>query len=330
MGDILFALPIVADIKFALPHAEIDWVVDARFSELIQNVNGLRKVIAVDLKDRKRLGAFKTLKSIIRTIREVRKTRYDFLIDIHGVFKSGLFSFLSGAAERWCYPPEKMSERHFFWAYNRRFKPVGKDHPIIHYRALTAQVFSYELRTPIDFGFKFDNPALPHLANDAYLSARKSVSSQLKCFTQELTRSELLERHVFFFPFSSKKEKWLNLKQCLDICSLMQELGLTICIPSGSYNEVNYARKIVDQSNAKLLSPLSIAEFVNVFPHIRFYLGTDTGLSHLAAACGVKTIVFFTATDAATFGPERWAKHAISLNSTDPNMLVKVKGFLQS
>ena len=45
LGDVVHALPVVADIRAAHPGALIDWVVEPAFAPLVRRVAGVREVV---------------------------------------------------------------------------------------------------------------------------------------------------------------------------------------------------------------------------------------------------------------------------------------------
>ena len=56
--------------------------------------------------------------------------------------------------------------------------------------------------------------------------------------------------------------------------------------------------------NVRVLpEPLTLIELVGVFSQSAAYLGNDSGVTHLAAACGLRTFALFNATDANVWGP---------------------------
>ena len=50
LGDVVHAMPAVQDIRRALPQAQIDWVVERGFAPLAQRCDGVRRVIACELR----------------------------------------------------------------------------------------------------------------------------------------------------------------------------------------------------------------------------------------------------------------------------------------
>ena len=50
LGDVVHAMPAVQDIRAALPHAQIDWVVERGFAPLVARCEGVRRVIPCELR----------------------------------------------------------------------------------------------------------------------------------------------------------------------------------------------------------------------------------------------------------------------------------------
>src|SRR6187402_1475471 len=70
-----------------LPPADVDWVVEKPFSELVEG--RVHKVLTTETK-KWRKNPFKWFSEIRAFIRELRKTRYDVIVDLQGNFKSSL------------------------------------------------------------------------------------------------------------------------------------------------------------------------------------------------------------------------------------------------
>ena len=56
LGDVVHALPVVADIRAARPEATIDWVVEPGFAPLLARVRGLADMIELPLRRWSRNG----------------------------------------------------------------------------------------------------------------------------------------------------------------------------------------------------------------------------------------------------------------------------------
>jgi heptosyltransferase I len=81
MGDILHTLPAVASLKHSHPGSRVTWVVEARWSPLLEGNPFVDRVV---------LLRRESASSLFRSWRELRAERYDFAVDFQGLFKSAM------------------------------------------------------------------------------------------------------------------------------------------------------------------------------------------------------------------------------------------------
>lgn len=92
IGDILQAFFVLEPIKKQFPNAQIDWVVEAPFRDIVDAHPLIDQTIAIESKKWRK---FKSLDSLKETIKKIRSTRYDYVIDLQGNIKSGLVSLFA-------------------------------------------------------------------------------------------------------------------------------------------------------------------------------------------------------------------------------------------
>ena len=89
LGDIVHGIPVAAALRQEFPNSRIDWMVDPRYVELLNLVNGIDRRIPVDPR------AIKHGPGRVRfreTLRELRETDYDAVIDLQGLLKSAMLA----------------------------------------------------------------------------------------------------------------------------------------------------------------------------------------------------------------------------------------------
>ncbi len=100
-GDIIHALPVARALRAALPDAHISWLVATNFANLLQCETSINEIIKFD---RKRYGRFgRSLSAsgaFLGFLNELRWRRFDTVLDLQGLFRSGLFTFATGAKRR--------------------------------------------------------------------------------------------------------------------------------------------------------------------------------------------------------------------------------------
>jgi len=102
LGDVIHAIPAAAALRAHAPDAQIDWLVDPRYADVVRMVRGVDAVIAVDPRASKaRLWS---------TIRTLRRARYDAAFDVQGLVKSAVLTRLAGATRTWGFPRTHLRE----------------------------------------------------------------------------------------------------------------------------------------------------------------------------------------------------------------------------
>ncbi len=85
LGDVILATPVVSELKRLFPESEIDILVKKGNESLLANNPKLNKVITFN----KSNGKYKTMRSIIR---QIRKSNYDLVINLHRFASSGIIA----------------------------------------------------------------------------------------------------------------------------------------------------------------------------------------------------------------------------------------------
>jgi ADP-heptose:LPS heptosyltransferase len=100
MGDVILALPAFQAIRQKFPDARITALV-GKSAAMIARVSGVfDEEIVVDrvaLRDGNKL---RSINKIRRLVKEVRRRKFDFIIDLHSLSETNLLGFLSGARAR--------------------------------------------------------------------------------------------------------------------------------------------------------------------------------------------------------------------------------------
>ncbi len=86
LGDLFHALPAVHNLKIKL-QADIHWVVQNEYHDLVKCFSDVDKVIPFDRKN--------FPKSLKQFVTELRSTEYDMVIDMQGLMKSALITMLA-------------------------------------------------------------------------------------------------------------------------------------------------------------------------------------------------------------------------------------------
>jgi ADP-heptose:LPS heptosyltransferase len=97
IGDLLMALPAIADVRAAAPDAEIDLAVGSWNAELAANLSGISRVITLDPSWLARGSAGLSLAAVLRAARHWRRSRYDLALNFEPDVRTNMVLAVSGA-----------------------------------------------------------------------------------------------------------------------------------------------------------------------------------------------------------------------------------------
>ncbi len=109
-------LPAVAALRRKYPDARMDWVVEQRWSPLIQMVTVVDEAIPLQ----------RSLSGQLACIRRLRRADYDCAVDFQGLYKSALLGWFSGAPRRIGRDRSAAREPGAAWFYTDGVNPQGR------------------------------------------------------------------------------------------------------------------------------------------------------------------------------------------------------------
>ncbi len=120
LGDVSRTVPCLVALRKAHPNATIDWMVHEAFGDAVRYHPDLRTVIPFAR------GRFaqawrkpSSLKEMYVWLKSLRSVRYDLVVDLQGLFRSGFFTGVTGARRRLGYA----NAREGGWLfYNQKYK----------------------------------------------------------------------------------------------------------------------------------------------------------------------------------------------------------------
>jgi ADP-heptose:LPS heptosyltransferase len=113
------------------------------------------------------------------------------------------------------------------------------------------------------------------------------------------------EKPVLVHPGSGGKRKvWPLANWSALLCWLKEDLHLPVLLSVGPADEYleDFAIAMA-RADVRVVSGLSTLELAALLSHCRLYVGSDSGVSHLAAAVGLSTVAVFGPSDPAIWAP---------------------------
>ncbi|HOQ05743.1 MAG TPA: lipopolysaccharide heptosyltransferase I [Anaerohalosphaeraceae bacterium] len=283
MGDIVHALPVLAALRRARPKAHISWVVRTELAGLFECVSGVDELI---LFDRRTMGRWWTAAGVRETaafLRRLRQGRYDLVLDLQGLLRSGLFAWLSGCRVRLGLQEAREGARLF---YTHTAPMPESAHIFDAYDALLKMLgMSIE---PLEFGLRVGE------------QARQDADALLKAEGLAGRRYAVLAAGSAHGRKCWPAERFARVAACLH-----REAGLAAVLV-GTAGERALAERIQQASGvpaAVLVGRTSIPQLAALLERAAIVIGNDTGPTHLAAALNVPTVMMFGPTNPARLFP---------------------------
>jgi lipopolysaccharide heptosyltransferase I len=142
LGDVVHALPTVNLIRRKYPDAHITWLINDSLVSLLQHCPVIDELLPFE---RERFRSPWKLPHFVRFLRELREKRFDVVVDLQGLLRSGLMSWGTHAQRRIGLSDAREGARFFY----NEIVPVPHIHAVDRYLC-AARHLGCEA-TPIEF-----------------------------------------------------------------------------------------------------------------------------------------------------------------------------------
>ena len=292
LGDVVHAMPAVQDILRALPDAQIDWVVERGFAPLAQRCRGVHRVIASDMRRwRKAPFSAETRRAWAAFKVELQQDAYDAVIDLQGLTKSALVSWLarlSPAGQR--YGLANQTEGSSFeaparWVAHRAITLPAHSHAVTRSRELCAQALHYRVPNELVFGL---------------------VAQQAQVFRASVGMASAsgLRGTVALVHGTSRADKQWPLAHWRALAQRLNNAGFGVVLPHGSPAEQQTAHDIAQGlAHAQVWPSLKLDALTDALATCSGVIGVDSGLSHIAVALDLPHVQIYNFDTAWRTGP---------------------------
>jgi heptosyltransferase-1 len=314
LGDIVLALPALSALRRSFPDAKISWLIRPEFAPLIRNHPHLNDVIIFD---RKFLGKAwfspSALASLLSLIWRLRRSKFDVVIDLQGLFRTASLAWLSGCKKR------------FGMATGREFANVFYTHKVTQSRDCIHLVDYYlkiiQTAGACDTAVEFTLPA------DS--AAVDSLNRMLNSYGINA------DNYAVLVPSSAHKDKRWPIERFAALAGrISSQLGLSI-VATGTVSERNTIENLKNLTNvpiANFAGQTSLTELIALLKAAKLVVSNDTGPGHIAAALGSPLVLIFGRSNPARVAPYGRSRcvaavepnsRGFKCNSTDPKYDIK-------
>ena len=289
IGDVVHSLPLLSVLKDNFPAARIDWLVEEEAFEIIKGHPAVNRVIVSHRKSwQKKLSKGTEYSSVIREffrfIKDIRSYEYDLVIDLQGLFKSGVLTGLSRGKRK----IGMAGAREGGWLFLNE-RPVAVD---------------YE-KHAIDLYLKFAE----YLGcNSTSWNGNIYISQNDKRLINKLLDMDSLEKRplVVINPMAKWKTKlWEPERFALLADRLRHDLSCEIFFTGSSqdWTTIEDISKMMKEKPRNLAGQTGLKELAYLYTRCEALVTTDTGPMHIAVAMGCPVVALFGPTAPWRTGP---------------------------
>jgi heptosyltransferase-2 len=269
IGDVILATPLIDSLHVQFPNSKIDFLVKNGNQNLLINHPNLNRVLVFDKS--------KKIKSLLALLKEIRKEKYDLVVNLQRFFSSGLLTAFSCAKEKRGFKKNPLS-----FLFTKSFDHIVNNglHEVERNLALIEDLCKKTFKSPKLYPSAIDFDKISTFQSKSYYC----IAPSSVWFTKQAPKS------VWIKTIHSIKDKnaIIYLIGGSEDFNLCEEISIEI----KNIEIKNLAGKLSLMESAALIKG-AIRTFVN-----------DSGPLHLASAMNAPVTVYFCSTSPSFgFGP---------------------------
>ncbi len=313
VGDVVHTFPVLNQLRRRYPAAQIDWLVKPQIADLVRHHPAVNNVILFHDREWRSVRTMARGVTLgMQLLRQLRSTRYDLVIDMHGQVRTAIAAAATGAAVRIGFDRPRKSVRA---VTDRKLPPNVYDHAWIGARE--GSWLAYTHRIPID--------TLEMHAVDRYLRvgtllgfADSKVDFSFAVPAEASAQVDLLlaqngiasrgpaSRFALMSPGTVWETKQWPAEKFAAVAQAFIDGGLPVVLAGSPADDAACGAVAARAPEAKnLCGRTSLAELAALIGRCEVAITNDSGPMHMAVALGRPTVTVFGPTDALWIGPYR-------------------------
>ncbi len=295
LGDVIHALPAAWDIRCAHPGAQIDWVVEPAFAEVLTLSKAVDRIIDCPLRSWRKSGFDAAARQSMREFwTQLRADSYDWVLDLQGLTKSGVVARMArvnhgGTRVAMANATNGSSyERPTAWLSSRCIEMPKELGAVDRSRYLCAKAIGYEMNSQLEFGLR----------------------------AMQLSSKHGAKARVVLITGTSRADKGWPFENWVELAHLLQASDFEVCLMHGNEAEETFAKRLLEQIPLATLWPrLTLANLAAQMKECVGSIGVDSGPSHLSVALDMPHVQIYNFPTAWRTGP-KGSKHQLSVYAT--------------
>jgi len=289
IGDILHSMPFLYRLKKVYPNIKVSWVVNREYADLLEGNELIDKIYIFERKKwGKKRSFFYTLKEFFNFTNEIKNNKYDLVIDLQGLLRSGLITYLAGVKKRIGLSDSREFSRLF---YNHIVNVCDKKrHAVDRYLLVSSYIgidgiHTKQIRFPIKWGVCADKKI------DKFFENNKINNGDLK---------------IAINPISRWQSKcWIPEKYAQLADYMIESMGAKVIFVGAKSDQENVNRILGLMKNKPIsaVGETSLQELAALLKRMDLMVTNDSGPMHMAVAVDIPVVAIFGPTDPQLTGP---------------------------
>jgi len=275
LGDVARGLCLVSHIKQYQPNGRVTWLIEPKWVELVKAHREIDEIIVFERSWH--LSPVRKLK------KDLAARHFDITLDLQRHFKSGFFSYISGAKRRIGF--HRHNAKEFNWIFNNeRIGFFSDDLPKLHHYLKFTEYLGLPTPTSLDFGLS--EIALKNIAPGLHekINEKPGISVVLGS--------------------SWESKDWFP-DQYFRLIQNLLSLGRKKVILLGDRSNVPIAASLTagigSSGIINTVGKTSLIELIGILKSSAAAVGPDSGPGHVAAAVGTPYVTLFGPTSPRRF-----------------------------
>ncbi len=282
LGDVIHALPVLPALKALYPDAKLFFLVNKKYGEILRGNPYIDEILLFEREIWHRF--FEKIGILWRLVKRIRGARFDLVIDLQGLLRSGLIAWISGGKRVIGFENSREGSPFFY------HEKVAVSQPDMH------AVDRY-LLIPQFLGWK----GIPEFiissdpADEAFMD---------RFFRAEKVKTYL--KIIGIHPTARWKTKEWPAEKFARLGELLLQTGAYEVVFLGSREDLPGVDKIVKQMKFHPIigtGKFSLKQLAAFIQKSDLLVTNDSGPMHLAAALNIPVLALFGATDYRRTGP---------------------------
>ena len=287
LGDVILSLPALGAIRRRFPGARVTVAVGGAAAAVVEMAGVADEALAVDRVGLRDGPKHLSVLQIGKLVLDVRKRKFDFVVDLHSLSETNLLGFLSGAGQRlYARRPGRSLD------YLANFRPA----PPLEDRSKHAIDRYLDVVAPLGVGEVSRVPRLPVPEEDG-----RAVEEMLrKALAGGKTRGRRAPAGgggdgplVGIFPGAGHPSRRWPVERFAELAWMLERNDSVRCVLFAGPEERKLVRDALPKfpPSTVVLDRLTVPQLAAAAARVSVFVSNDTGPMHVAAAVGTPVVI---------------------------------------